>query len=144
MHDENMNPSDRPRPQLGGNTVNPFGSTPRWLTGPLGRIVGLTAGVVVMIAAVFFSAVVLSVLLIGGALVGGVLWWRTREIRRQWRGEIERMQAAFERAASHDAGAAAPEVRPRGGSRHSPSSSGNVVIDGDFIRDVDGPDTRRS
>ena len=82
--------------------------------------------------------------LIGGALVGGVLWWRTREIRRQWRGEIERMQAAFERAASHDAGAAAPEVRPRGGSRHSPSSSGNVVIDGDFIRDVDGPDTRRS
>lgn len=143
MHNGVMNPFQRPSPRLGGNFANALGSTPSWLTGPLGRSVGLAAGAVVLVGAVFFSAIVLSVLLVGGVLVGGVIWWRTRDLRRQLRGEIERMQAAFERAGGPGADPAAPEARPRGGSARSPSSDENMVIDGDFVRDVDTQETRR-
>lgn len=120
-----------------------------WLSSPLGRVVGIALGAVMLVGAVFFSAIVVSVLLIAGTVAGGVLWWRTRDLRRQLRSEMERVQAAFEaskagnRSGSRGDDAAGPGSGAAGAGRRSQAARDDLVIDGDFIRDVDPAQNER-
>lgn len=55
----------------------------------LGRILGIAAGAVLLVAALMFSVVVFAFALAAGLLVWGWLWWKTREVRRQMREQME-------------------------------------------------------
>lgn len=52
-------------------------------TGLLGRIVGIAAGAVLLIAAAMLSLVVFAVLVVGGLLAWTYLRWKTRHLREQ-------------------------------------------------------------
>jgi len=101
--------------------------------GVLARVLGLAVGAVVLVASLIFSVVVFAILLGVAVLGGAYLWWRTRELRRQIR---EQMQA-------QDAGRGA---MPGGASDAGrPPATDDNVLEGDFIRearrdDPKGPD----
>ena len=85
-------------------------------------------GTVLAISALFVSVVAFSAVLVVGAVAAGWLWWKTRDVRRQLRGEMERMQQAMERGAPFEPGS--PLNRGgRGGGQGD-------VIEGDFIREA--------
>lgn len=118
---------------------SPYGFPPRLdqaaararsaLPGPIGRVLGVVAGTVVAIAALFVSVVAFAAVLVVGAVAGGWLWWKTRDVRRQLRGEMARMQQAMERGTPFEPGS--PLNRAGRGGR-----AGGDVIDGDFIREA--------
>ena len=121
---------------------SPYGSPPRLdqsaarargrtgLPGPVGRVLGVIVGTVVAISALFVSVVAFAAVLVVGAVAGGWLWWKTRDVRRQLRGEMERLQEAMARGTPFEPGSplnrGAPGRRPGTGD----------VIDGDFIREA--------
>lgn len=51
----------------------------------LGRLATLAAGAALLVAAVTFSVLVLAIAAAVALLISGFLWWKTRELRRQWR-----------------------------------------------------------
>jgi len=121
-----MSPDDRPR--LGpGRRNRPPGSP-----GLLSRIVGIALGTVVIAASLLVSVVVFAVLIVVALIGGGYLWWRTRDLRRQVR---EQMQAAAE--GRIPPGPGGWPGRPD----EAPGDGDGRVIEGDFIREVD--ETRR-
>jgi predicted lipid-binding transport protein (Tim44 family) len=90
----------------------------------VGRVLGFALGVVVLVASLIFSVVVFAILLGVAVLVGGYLWWRTRDLRRQIR---EQMQA-------QDAGRG---PMPDGASRERrPPAADDNILEGDFIREA--------
>ncbi|MBX3676534.1 MAG: hypothetical protein KF853_05895 [Rhodocyclaceae bacterium] len=93
----------------------------------LGRILGIAAGAVLLVAALMFSVVVFAFALAAGLLVWGWLWWKTREVRRQMR-----EQMAAQRMGEAPSGDAWGEAQP-----------GGRVIEGEVIRDEEGDDGRR-
>ena len=98
------------------------------LPGPVARVLGVVVGTVLAISALFVSVVAFSAVLVVGAVAAGWLWWKTRDVRRQLRGEMERMQQAMERGAPFEPGS--PLNRGgRGGGQGD-------VIEGDFIREA--------
>ncbi len=106
----------------------PAGGPPRrgpLTPGPLGRLLGIVAGTVLAIGALFVSMIAFAVIVVVAAIVGGWLWWRTRDLRKQLRSEMARMQQAMERAA--------PGQQP---SRDADPARGGDVLDGDFIREA--------
>jgi len=115
-----MSPDDRPTIGSGQRSRPP---------GLLSRIVGIAVGTVVIAASLLVSVAVFAVLLVVGLVVGGYLWWRTRDLRRQVR---EQMQAAAE-------GRAPPGPGGWPGRPGTPGASDGRVIEGDFIREVDEP-----
>jgi Flp pilus assembly protein TadB len=58
--------------------------------GLLRKLVAAAAGAALLVGAFLVSVVVLAVLALAGAIGGAWLWWRTRELRRRVR---EQMQA---------------------------------------------------
>lgn len=63
--------------------------------GPIAKLVGVLAGVALLIGAVLFSAVLLVVLLLVGTVVLGWFWWQTRAVRRALREQMrEQMRTA--------------------------------------------------
>ncbi len=69
--------------------------------GLLRKAVTLVGMVVLGAVALMFSAVLLAVLLVVVAVVGTYLWWKTRELRRQFRemqAQMRQMQEAAARA----------------------------------------------
>lgn len=84
----------------------------------LGRILGIAAGAVLLVAALMFSVVVFAFALAAGLLVWGWLWWKTREVRRQMREQMEAQRMG--------------EAPP-----------GGRVIEGEVIRDEERDDGRR-
>ena len=97
------------------------------LPGPVARVLGVIAGTVVAISALFVSVVAFAAVLVVGAVAAGWLWWKTRDVRRQLRGEMERMQQAMERGAPFEPGS----PLNRGG-----RGAQDDVIEGDFIREA--------
>ncbi|MEK9720486.1 MAG: hypothetical protein VW257_05445 [Quisquiliibacterium sp.] len=91
-------------------------------TGLLGRILGAVIGAVVLVGALLFSAVVFSFLLAAGVLVGGYLWWRTRELRKQLREQMARMEQQMREAGQSP-------------SDNGSSTAPGTVLEGDFIRE---------
>lgn len=118
---------------------SPFGFPPRLdgtaarspsrngLPGPVARVLGIVAGTVVAICALFVSVVAFAAVLVVGAVAGGWLWWKTRDVRRQLRGEMERMQKAMERGTPFGPGS---PLNPGG------RTGQGDVIEGDFIREA--------
>lgn len=94
----------------------------------LGRILGVAAGAVLLIAALMFSVVVFAFALAAGLLAWGYLWWKTREVRRRMREEMEARQMG----------------QPYGGEAqsHDPPQGGRI-IEGEVIRDEPDEDGRR-
>lgn len=93
--------------------------------GPLGRVLAVAAGAVVLVAGLFVSAVLFSVLLVVGAVAGGWFWWKTRGLRKELGERMAQMQRM------RDGG-----QRAGGTARGSPGD----VLDGDFIREAERHD----
>ena len=90
--------------------------------GWLGRALALVGGVAVMAGLALVSVFAAGVLLVTGGVVWGVIWWKTRHLRRAMR----------------EAAASAPEAARW----YAQEDSEHVVLEGDFIREVeDAEDT---
>jgi len=61
--------------------------------GPLGKLVALIVGAVLLVLGFMFSVVILAVVAVVLLVGGGWFWWKTRELRR-----IMREQAAAQAA----------------------------------------------
>lgn len=58
-------------------------------TGPLGKLLALALGLVLLVLAFMFSVVLLVVAAVVGAAVWGYVWWKTRALRRAMREHVE-------------------------------------------------------
>ena len=122
---------------------SPRPGTPRAaMPGPLGRVLGVVAGTILAVCALFVSVVAFAAVLVVGAVAGGWFWWKTRDIRRQLRSEMARMQESLQRGQPFEPGS--PFDRS---TREQRSSGDGEVIEGDFIREApsarqDGGDGR--
>lgn len=54
-------------------------------SGLIGRLIGLLAGVLLLIAGVMFSLVILAVIAVAGLLAWSYFWWKTRKLRKAMR-----------------------------------------------------------
>ena len=99
-------------------------------TGPLGRVLGVIAGTVLAVCALFVSVVAFAAVLVVGAVAGGWLWWKTRDVRRQLRAEMARMQESLQRGTPFGPGS--PFDQAARGNR----TGDGEVIEGDFIREA--------
>lgn len=55
---------------------------PKTPASPIGKLVSLVLGIVLLALGLMFSVVLLGVLIVVGLGVWGYLWWKTRELRR--------------------------------------------------------------
>jgi membrane protein implicated in regulation of membrane protease activity len=93
----------------------------------LGRVVGVAAGAVLLIAALMFSVVIFAFALAAGLLVWGWVWWKTREVRRQMREQMEAQRME----------------QPYGGeAQPNDAAPGGRIIEGEVIRDEGNDDGR--
>lgn len=53
--------------------------------GPLGKLVALLAGMILLVAAFMFSVVILAIVSVVGLAAWGYFWWKTRALRRAMR-----------------------------------------------------------
>lgn len=67
--------------------------------GLLRKAVTIVGMVALGVVALMFSAVLLTVLLVVAVIGGAYLWWKTREVRRQFREMQARMRQMHESAA---------------------------------------------
>lgn len=126
-----------------GQTSRPGAARPA-MPGPLGRVLGVVAGTVLAVCALFVSVVAFAAVLVVGAVAGGWFWWKTRDIRRQLRGEMAQMQESlqrgtpFEPGSPFDRAARGPgaSAGPGAGTARGPGAGRGEVLDGDFIREA--------
>ena len=98
------------------------------VSGPLGKVLGVVVGAVAVVAAMAMSVIALGAILVVAVVGGAWVWWRTRDLRRQLRDQMARMQSMAAAGASPAAGARAAGSRAVDGD----------VIDGDYIREAGG------
>lgn len=60
--------------------------------GLLRKTAAVIATVVLAVLALMFSAVLLAAILIVGTIAGAYLWWKTRELRKQMRAQMQDFQ----------------------------------------------------
>jgi Flp pilus assembly protein TadB len=53
--------------------------------GFLGKVLAVTAGIIVLVAALVFSLLLVAVVASVGVIAWAYLWWRTRDLRKQMR-----------------------------------------------------------
>ncbi len=98
----------------------------------IGKFLTLTAaGLLVggaLIAAITFSLILLPVVLLIGAIGFGYLWFKTRGVRRQFKEQVNAMQAEMARQGATASGSQSFSTRSRAGE--------GEVIDGDFIHEA--------
>ena len=111
------------RQRLSGGSLPQGGAGFFAASGPIGKALGVVVGVVAVLAAMAMSVVALGAILVVGAVAGAWFWWRTRDLRRQLRAEMARMQAM--------AG-----TRPSGAAPARTSAGQGQILDGDFIREA--------
>lgn len=51
----------------------------------LGRVIGVLAGALLLLAGLFFSVILLATVAVLGVLAVGYFWWKTRALRQQLR-----------------------------------------------------------
>src|SRR5688500_18176425 len=107
-----------------------FGSLRARAAGPIGRVLAVVAGSLVLVAALFVSAIVFSVLLVVGAVAGGWFWWKTRGLRREIRERLAQMQQMQSGQGPGVPAGWAPSPRPAEARRRT-----DDIIDGDFVRE---------
>lgn len=112
-----------------GMRGGPAAPRPFGLSGAIGRVVGVAVGALLAISALFVSVIAFAVVVVVAVIAGGWLWWRTRELRKQLRAEMDRMRDAAARGEAPRAGGDPFARRPA-------SPAGGEVIEGDFIREA--------
>lgn len=115
-----------------GAQGGPAAPRPSGLPGPLGRIAGIVIGAVLAISALFVSVIAFAVVVVVAVIAGGWLWWRTRDLRKQLRSEMDRMREAAARGEPLTRGG---PFGPAGDRPPAPAERGEV-IEGDFIREA--------
>lgn len=95
----------------------------------LGRTLTIVGGVAIAVVAVLASAMLAGVLLLIGLVAWVVFWWKTRALRKAMREAAMREQMYA--MAGGRSGATAQKT-----SKH-------VVLEGDFIREVDDAEKHR-
>jgi len=75
----------RDPPQLGYGAAGRRGGS----SGLLARILSVAAGAVVLIGAIAISIVVFAFVLAGVLITGGYLWWKTRNVRKQMKAQMQ-------------------------------------------------------
>lgn len=130
-----MNPSTGSRPRLGQPSQ---GGRPGQglLGGAVGRVLGVVVGTVIAISALFMSMIAFAAVLVVGSVAAAWFWWRTRDVRRQLRGQMAEMQKAFERGEPFRPGSPFPGAGPGRNPGHNPGRGQGDVLDGDFIREA--------
>ena len=101
--------TDDEQPRLAGRAAPVRPQAP----GLLERLLALVAGAALLVAAFMASLLLFAVLLAGGLLVGGYLWWKTRDLRKRVREQMQERRA------------------------------GGRVVEGEAIRDIDADDSAR-
>lgn len=100
--------------------------------GLLGRVLGLAAGAVLLVAALMFSVVIFAFALAAGLMAWGYVWWKTREVRRQMREQMETQRDGQRMG------------QPPWGEQHGGEPQpGGRVIEGEVIRDEGRDEGRR-
>ncbi|MBI1397550.1 MAG: hypothetical protein GC151_16375 [Betaproteobacteria bacterium] len=81
---------------MDGENRKAIGGNPRSTPGPsiLGTVVAAVGATALVVAGFVFSLVFLAVALTLGVVVGGYVWWRTRDLRKQVRAQMEEFQRA--------------------------------------------------
>ncbi|MCX7173559.1 MAG: hypothetical protein NT159_06495 [Proteobacteria bacterium] len=54
-------------------------------SGPLGRLLAVVTGMILLVAAFMFSVVILAVIALAGLAAWGYFWWKTRKLRKAMR-----------------------------------------------------------
>lgn len=111
--------------RLGHNGNLPGGSL-------LGRLLAVVVGSAALVGALVFSAVLFVILAFIGLIAGGFIWWKTRELRKQMRMQMQQMEQAMR--------ARQPDLD---GAHTSRDVSEGEVIEGEFVREGGGEDARR-
>lgn len=62
--------------------------------GPLGKLLALLAGAVLLVLGFMFSVVILAIVAVVGLAAFGWFWWKTRELRRVMREQAAQAAAA--------------------------------------------------
>ncbi len=114
-----------------GQSSRPGAGRPA-MPGPLGRVLGVVAGTVLAVCALFVSVVAFAAVLVVGAVAGGWFWWKTRDIRRQLRGEMQQMQDALQRGTPFEPGSPFGRANRGTGS----AAQGDVIDGDDLIREA--------
>lgn len=96
----------------------------------LGTVLAAAGATALVVAGFVFSLLFLAAALTIGVIVGGYLWWRTRDLRRQMRRQMEEL--ARQQQARQPSGASGP----------SPARDGATIIEGEFVRERDARDPR--
>ena len=116
----------RVRVQIQGRAGRPLGI--------FGTLVAATLGVLLVVAG-FFLSIFLLVAFLGVAIVaGGWFWWRTRQLRRQFKEAVRAAEQAAQQAAQRSP--LSPNGEHAAGERSDRSPAG-PVIEGDYIRRKD-------
>lgn len=64
--------------------------------GFFGKLFALLVGAGLLVLGLMFSVVIVAVAVVGGLLFWGFMWWKTRELRRRMREQMDNpMQAPF-------------------------------------------------
>jgi uncharacterized protein HemX len=84
----------------------------------LAKVLAAVFGAVLLVVGFAVSLVMLAVVLGAGIAIGGFVWWKTRNLRRQFREQAMRAQQMHEQ-----------QVRERGGQR---MNIGDVIEDVEF------------
>lgn len=111
----------------------------------LGRLLAFVIGSAALVGALVFSAVLFIVLAAIGLIAGVFIWWKTRELRKQMRAQMQHMEQAM-RARQQDLDGAQPDIggaRPGFGGTKSGDVTEGDVIEGEFVRERGSEDTRR-
>ena len=116
---------DEERPKLAGDASGAGGSL-------FGRVLGIAAGIVLLVLGFTLSALLFAFLLVAGILAGGILWWRTRALRQALRSQMQQMAAGRE------------EYRAEGRGEDRMRHEGGRVIEGEATREDNDQDERRS
>ncbi|OIQ96419.1 hypothetical protein GALL_215770 [mine drainage metagenome] len=114
---------DEERPRLSGSSAPGRGL--------LGRVLGIAAGIVLLVLGFTLSALLFAFLLVAGILAGGILWWRTRALRQALRSQMQQMREGRE------------EYMAEGMDEDRMRRDGGRVIEGEVIRTDNDRDERR-
>lgn len=100
----------------------PLGGPQTAGTSLVGRIFAAIAGMLLLAGAFVFSVFLFAALAVIGMALWGFLWWKTRDLRKQMRAQMEQMREQMGRAGA--------------GSMQEPAP-GSTVIEGEYVREVE-------
>jgi len=90
---------------------------------------GAIVGAMLLAGAFVFSVFLFAALAVVGLALWGFIWWKTRDLRKQMRAQMDQMREQM--------------GRPGPGPMQEPAAS-STVIEGEYIRENERDDGRRA